>query len=429
MESISGNSKRKRGFGIGRGIVRFGAVSLLAVMLAVSLLPLTQNGASAADDEPLIINAELVDEPLVSDLEPQFAEESDDPTVGPEVLDEAIPEIEPEDPTGSVQVSKLGCDESYGGDYAQLIANCVPVAASFVVTSLTGEQIYPVSFTAEGVGAGDVTVAEVIPEGYGDPIVFCFSTDAAGVVGDWWQASIEFGVLYYPLAAGELLYCDWFNIPVENIQGIEVNKRLCPPGFPSAATYDEFAASCTDQHNGVPFNLYFADSLFAEETTGDEIPGGVEFDGLEPGTYGIGEEIPAGFVEPVVFCTTYTWADAISTSEQLITTDGYALLDLEYGDYIVCDWYNIPLGDGTIEIHKWECPADLGFIDEPTLEELLDECMTVLNGIQFDLTYPDDAGLTGETRFTGDDGDGTVDFHRRRGRHHQRRRADSSGLW
>ena len=70
MDSISGSTKRRFGFRIGSGVVRFGTVSLLAVLLAVSLLPLTQSGASAADDEPLIVNAELVDEPLVMELAP-----------------------------------------------------------------------------------------------------------------------------------------------------------------------------------------------------------------------------------------------------------------------------------------------------------------------------------------------------------------------
>src|SRR5262245_5219127 len=112
MESVSGYSKRKRSLGIGSGIVRFGAVSLLVFMLAMSFAPLSPNSVSAAADDDTIVSAQPFVDPAAEDLDAQLTDDEGVP-IDPDIEDEALPE---DNPTGSVVVDKFGCEQSYGGD-------------------------------------------------------------------------------------------------------------------------------------------------------------------------------------------------------------------------------------------------------------------------------------------------------------------------
>jgi hypothetical protein len=95
----------------------------------------------------------------------------------------------------------------------------------------------------------------------------------------------------------------------------------------------------------------------------------VRFDGLDAGTYGLQEEIPAGYGRPLVLCT-FADPDAGISSDDIfrveVTGDAVVTVELGDGQRLWCEWYNVPLlpeefyfgnGRGDIGHNMRVCPA------------------------------------------------------------------------
>ncbi|GIW03653.1 MAG: hypothetical protein KatS3mg059_0273 [Thermomicrobiales bacterium] len=127
-----------------------------------------------------------------------------------------------------------------------------------------------------------------------------------------------------------------------------------------------------------------------------------------PDTITVVEDLPAGFAAPVVYCDVYAPTEPGPTDFQLssvlwysdtvtMTEHAKVSYDLGTGDFLYCDWFNVPLtGENSIYVNKHGCPA--GF-DAYTASyyDLAANCHDTLNGIQFDLS-----GLVSASQVTGD---------------------------
>lgn len=424
MKRYMMNGKRR---GSTNRVVRLGIVAMMVLMLAVAVMPVSPAGVSAKNNDE-IVSSELV----LKDSNSRLGDLKVRPTETPEGDYELIPlnvddfvavTVEPtlSDPIAyaNVQINKLGCDGDYAGDYYDLAANCGPMNAPFTMSDGNGDEYYDGSFTDNSVVPGAISVTEDIPNGYGNPIVFCNSYAADGSESGFWQAEIVSGSLQTGIGSAEWLYCDWFNVPFElTIDGsdgsIYINKHLCPVDYDlTGAEYNDFAQDCNDTLNGVVFNLTLEDALVQSLTTGDVIDSAVNFEGLPPSAYSVTEELPGGYGTPVVYCSSYVTGDeAPADTFQVEFSNGGATADLDLSEvqFIFCDWYNVPTTDGSVEIHKWECPEGLEFDLEPTIDELLEACTETMNDVTFELTYPDNEAAVGQIGKTGDAGDGAVLF-------------------
>ncbi|MER3437784.1 MAG: hypothetical protein C4346_09485 [Chloroflexota bacterium] len=73
-------------------------------------------------------------------------------------------------------VNKWDCPTSFGGDFGLLLANCsITSNVTFQVTGLGfyGPTTFQGGFSLSGMPAGNYRISETIPQGYGEPVVFC----------------------------------------------------------------------------------------------------------------------------------------------------------------------------------------------------------------------------------------------------------------
>ena len=140
--------------------------------------------------------------------------------------------------------------------------------------------------------AGTGGIQEHSPEGYGAPVVFC-GTDASFEVYPAPTGYWEFEFADDGLEQG--LGCYVFNIPGDP-GSVTLLKWTCPEGYDLHAAGADPQVGCTEATDGIQFQ--FGLSGLGEEAapqiTGDLIPGGVFFDGLEPDTYKATELVPEG---------------------------------------------------------------------------------------------------------------------------------------
>lgn len=400
------------------------ALAVIAVVLALTLLPLNARGVDAKPIDSTI--GTTIDTSLPP---PETPTPTETPTPDTGVADPVIdlgdpvlidggdltPVVDPAPAT--IYVTKYACPSSYDGDYNQLAANCEGADAPFAVTdSLANEQDFGGSFTAS-VASGDTVIQETVPDGFAEPIVFCAFYDAelneTPAAGQY----VETGAILVSLGAGESVYCDWFNVPTSDDGTIYINKHACPAGFDAvAATVYDLAAACNLSGNGFQFSLLAGETLIDQQTTGDVIDQAAQFDGLAASSYTVAETIAPGYSTPRVFCTLHDVVGDEGTNFEADVLDGQAIEgELGDGQYLFCDWFNIPTDDGSVVIHKWNCPAGT----EATglsHDDYLTACTDAMDGIDFTLTQGDVVdventganGTPGEADFTTQPGDATI---------------------
>src|SRR5690606_6811140 len=122
----------------------------------------------------------------------------------------------------------------------------------FELTDANGT--YPMDSQADGttwndVVMGPVTISEEIPDGYGDPVVYCWTllpdeTDPTLV-------SSTGGTVSVPSTSAEEwnYYCNWFNIPAGPTDLI-VYKWTCPDGYDPYAQDADPYTDCEAGPNG-----------------------------------------------------------------------------------------------------------------------------------------------------------------------------------
>jgi hypothetical protein len=136
---------------------------------------------------------------------------------------------------GSVTLTKYACPEGYDSEHASLdelrwdCAETMNGVRFALVPVLADAGQQDVDFTsgtqttgglAPGLATwetepGDLTLAEEIPAGYGEPIVYCESwLPDFGFTG-YASTPASNGQIAFTLAAGEDLSCEWYNVPAD----------------------------------------------------------------------------------------------------------------------------------------------------------------------------------------------------------------------
>src|SRR5262245_20752264 len=289
--------KRRSARRPGGRLVRFGATALIAVVLATALLPLSTLRVAAEDDDLKIVAVEATfDTPAEEDeggkepleVEPVLIADDgiivdppppdDDPAIDVEIAAEPEPEVTPElgDPValGGVQINKLWCDADFGADYGTLAANCgAGDSATFHVFGSYSEETFKAGYFEADLATPDsIAVVEDLPASYGAPIVFCaiHTEQDGGGAADFYQSeaywysdaetATEHARIEADLGPGDYLYCDWFNIPLDEEQGnqgvVVVHKWECPAGTDTTSEdWTYFQGQCPAAMNGVAFDL------------------------------------------------------------------------------------------------------------------------------------------------------------------------------
>ena len=127
----------------------------------------------------------------------------------------------------SILINKHFCPptsyfDAYSATIYDLAANCQEPATPVAFTALwNGSQIAsgvaqgaPNYLAFEGLPTGTVTVVEELPAGYDVPLVFCSVGDELGNDrAPLAQAPVDNDRIYWALNDGDVVFCDWFNVP------------------------------------------------------------------------------------------------------------------------------------------------------------------------------------------------------------------------
>ena len=241
-----------------------------------------------------------------------------------------------------------------------------------------------------GLGLGQYTVREDIPDGFGAPIVWCAAPSAMDILDGN-------AVVFNVDVPDGIWICHWFNLPVDEPAGgntVRVTKWACPAATdPYALPLDELYQTCSQVLAGVDFHLFGGDTPDREETT-DEHGVALWYDVEPDSPYWLEEELPDGYGEPVVYCGENTGQPG---EQEMAFADvwwfaGQPRITFAIeGDAIhwTCDWFNVPT-DGeaeipTVTLRKRTCPAG----SDPyalTIDELSALCTEAGVGVAFHLT-------------------------------------------
>lgn len=261
-----------------------------------------------------------------------------------------------------------------------------------------------------GVPQGEFTLTENLPPGYGDPVWWCgFTGYQNGAIADGFpqkveatggafSASIDFDVTSY--------FCWVFNYPDED-RTVTTFKWLCPEGLEAESEdFDDWKNTCTTAMSGVNFTLTDGNGSFTQPTFG----GKAKWYGTTQGVVRLDEHIPPGFFEPKVYCSLEAmFEDGAAYAEgptEFPASDGNIKRTLDYTEYEwVCNFFNIPKGDGEVTIYKWNCPPGYDIYAWGANPEV--DCAEAVNGVTFTLSQPVGPDLMTNT---GDSADGAVYF-------------------
>ena len=312
---------------------------------------------------------------------------------------------------------KYFCPEgtSYDTDAATLANDCsLAPDVTFSVTSgsYSEEQSTDQGGRAEwpGVPTGQWSMSETIPEGYGDPVVYCRYTewpeeatdvdDATFLVespGGAWSGDFQY--------EGMRIVCGIFNIPGEG-NTLTLYKWYCPEGLPYGDySLEDFTSNCTEVHADVEFNGA-NNGLVVPMTT--DASGQLEWTGIPTGPWGVTETIPEGYGNPYVFCRYVEWPEGVDLSDEWIpysATDGFFVHEFDYvPTHLECYIFNIPFEQNWVDITKWWCSENVTIPYEQSADNLLEECERYTEGADFNLEY------TGGSEAKTTDGEGNAEW-------------------
>jgi hypothetical protein len=303
-------------------------------------------------------------------------------------------------PEGTITVTKWVCPEPIpAGQERTFYESACTQTRDGVDFTVTGVASSSSQTTANGgkaqwtgIQPGLVTIAEHIPEGYGQPVVFCTGPKINT------SFPVANGAIEFNLYAGGYLACDWYNVPLEK-GTVVVTKWICPEDTATDRDAAWYAANCTQPHQGIEFTLTHNGGRVPGTT---DASGQVQWPDLPLGPVSIQEHIPTGYGEPVVFCW-FVGETMLTVPERANAPSGYleAELTSEAKSY-TCFWYNIPAGPNTITIHKYTCPE--GYDPHAANARPAEECDEPTSGVTFQLGGP----ATERSDTTG--GNGVVSF-------------------
>lgn len=229
------------------------------------------------------------------------------------------------------------------------------------------------------------------------------------------------------LEAGDDLDCRWYNVPEDDEPTVTptpdpmpvdliIEKYTCPAGYDAWGAMADPLTDCTAGPNGINFTLTDTDPATVDlmTMTGDSIDNAVMFGGLEPDSYTVTEDVPAGIAEVFVL-------DCVGAMDGMVrpvpfSTGNVLTLDITgYEGEIVCLWFNVPADPhGSITVIKYACTTE-HFVSDV-------DCQVLETGQGFDLLWWDGSdwvaityGITdghGRLRFTDlDEGQWWLEEH------------------
>jgi sortase (surface protein transpeptidase) len=315
--------------------------------------------------------------------------------------------------TGTVIIRKRACPVGYDAsahDMYDMAAKChdMPAAVPFSVFEAGGGYDGGVKNTSgpindvqfQNVPNVPLWIYEEVPTGFGDPVAFCGVETALGADVSptryyaWGPGYIE---LDAP-GEGNVVQCDWYNIPSSEGSSITIYKWKCDPGTVYGnADPDYYPTQCATEMPGVDFTLTDANGTqaFTSDTNGKQINDVVP---TAQGTFTLTETIPDGYGDPVVYCQN-NGEDPQPNQPTLVQSGGGIVTiqpsttPFEYQ----CFWYNLPELPGTVTIHKWECPQ--GMTVDPTLQAHQAACTQPMDNVTF--TLADSLGPRAKTTAGG----------------------------
>jgi LPXTG-site transpeptidase (sortase) family protein len=299
-----------------------------------------------------------------------------------------VPEHEGND--GDVVVYKWECNEDpvpYNEVFPNLEAEgCVPIDGVDFALAYGIDSSLPKTTGSGGPGVvnwddvppGPISITETIPEGYGDPVVYCVrefvdqseplqfvSVDATG------------GSVLTGLEDNETLRCHWINIPYEDVS-ITLYKYTCPEGYDLYADGANPEVDCNELTDGIEFELRENGNLIDVEVTGSAGPGQIHWSPVSDGYYDIVERIPENTAEAFVLKCTGSEEEWIQNWP--LSVGDTLSLELGKETHLVCYWYNVPEPDwGTVTVVKYACATEQ-FISP-------DHCEIYESGVQFELFH------------------------------------------
>jgi hypothetical protein len=334
----------------------------------------------------------------------------------------------PETQGVTIYINKHACpDGYYSTDPYDLAANC-------------HESFDPISFEANGqligpsnqnpqtanpnggaaqfqnLPADTWTVVEDLPDGYGEPVVFCkFINNTTNEDSAYQQVPVTNGnSIQQAIDPGYTLFCDWFNMRQSNYVGVYIHKYGCPDNWDKNWNLSQWQQYCTTIVRNVSFVLTKPDG------STDELPVNgidVSWENLPTGTYGVKEQRPSTYQGSVVYCALGSYTASTGNYDKYDVQSDAISKALSDSEYLDCYWFNLPKprqtggntpppsGPATLIIVKYTCPESYDPLQRNANPAR--DCADTTDGVPFSVTGAQGAGAT---RKTGDDGDGTAKF-------------------
>lgn len=288
-----------------------------------------------------------------------------------------------------ITVAKLACPEGVDpsdDDYVDAIDAC-PEPVEDVSFELSTDGGVTVGETDAGGGivwtnvdlgeSGEILISEAIPDGFGEPEVWCVSFPEAAADPE------DFDQIWIPATNGAItaspeqhepyrFSCVFLNKPVvapgqgqgpgENPgqgqgpgqnpgqgqgQGqnhaetglVRVIARSCPVGVVEDAFLSDYLTICTQQHNGVDFTLAHTGGSDVVQTANGE----AEWQDVSLGAFDLSVAMPGGYTDPIVFCG-FTESPGGGVQHPALQNSGAGVvsdsLDVEGAEF-VCYWFNV----------------------------------------------------------------------------------------
>jgi sortase (surface protein transpeptidase) len=252
-----------------------------------------------------------------------------------------------------------------------------------------------------GVPTGAWNMSESVPEGYGEPVIWCRYVEwpeGSGETGDWTMYTPQEGYYESTFEEGNWhIECYWYNFPPEGEYILELNKYLCPADVDPTLGLPDLGTSCMPIE-GVSFTASFGATPGSARYT--DMNGQILWTDAPLGAWSLQETTVPGWGPPKVYCgpTETTEAPEVPVVDLAVSGTLSSM-----SPHIVCSWFNFELeyDDGRITIYKYQCPPGTTSTDLGILQE---SCVTPFNGLGFTLQ-------TGDMVSSASTVGGTVDWY------------------
>ena len=299
--------------------------------------------------------------------------------------------FEAQDDDNTVTIHKWECpvleegapfDDSLG--WLQEYCTQVHPGVTFTLDDLSGSSSKDTDNSGQvswdSVVNGPIKITETIPDGYGEPTVYCGWTATYGnppAVIDAFPQKVDSpnGVVTTTLDYPNTQYfCDWFNWP-EQPGDITIYKWNCPEGYDLYGWGANPKVDCTQKANGITFTLA-GGSGSVSAVTGDSMDSAVYWGGVEPGDYTVTEDVPGG--TDYVFVLHCDGARFPGIQPYPLQFGNVLDVKVVSASHIICDWYNVPQpNDGWVTVYKYWCTTKTYKSDV--------DCQIYEEGVQFEL--------------------------------------------